>query len=176
MARLKNIWNSKDVTFQTKIKLFKALILSTLLYGCESWTLTAETTKKLQSFELRCYRRMLGISWKEHRTNDYVRTLVRALAGPQEPLLTIAKRRKLAWFGHVTRHCGIPKTVLQGTLEGGRKRGRQSKTWLDNVKEWTRMDSPNLIRTAEDRPAWRDLTRKSSYMSPRRSSDHGTSE
>ena len=71
-------------------------------------------------------------------------------APPSNPV----KRRKLTWFGHVTRHKTLPKTILQGTLEGGRKHGRQHESWLDNVKEWTRMDSPTLLRAAKDRTCW----------------------
>ena len=168
MAKLDKVWRSKDISFPTKMKLYRALALSTLLYGCESWTMTAETTKRVQSFETKCFRRMLGISWSERKTNDFVRAQVTSLDGPQDPLLAIIKRRKLTWFGHVSRHNSLPKTILQGTLEGGRKRGRQQKSWLDNIKEWTRMDSPTLIRKAEDRACWRQLARTSSLMSPLR--------
>ena len=148
------------------MKLFKSLVLSILLYGSESWTLTAETTRRIQTFETKSFRRLLGISWADRKTNDFVREQVETLAGPQEPLLAIIKRRKLAWYGHVTRHNSIPKTVLQGTLEGGRRRGRQTKSWLDNIKEWTQMDSPALIRLAEDRESWRQKAYRSSIASP----------
>ena len=97
---------------------------------------------------------MFGISWRDHKTNDFVISQITSLAGPQEPLLATVKKRKLSWFGHVTRHNSLPKTILQGTLEGGRRRGRQAKSWLDNIEEWTRMDSPTLIRRAEDRAGW----------------------
>lgn len=169
LAKLGKIWRSRDISTKTKIRLLKSLIQSILLYGCESWTLTAESTKRIQSFDNKCYRRILGISWKDRRTNEYVQDCITSIAGPQEPLLNIVKRRKLAWFGHVTRHDTLTKTVLQGTLEGGRKRGRQTKCWMDNIKEWTRMDSPTLIRKAENRDDWRRLTAKSSLMSPLRS-------
>lgn len=173
MAKLIKIWRSNDISFPTKMKLYKALVLSILLYGCESWTMTAETTRKVQTFETKCFRRMLGISWSDRRTNEYVRAKVTALAGPQEPLLAIVKRRKLTWFGHVTRHNTLPKTILQGTLEGGRRRGRQVKCWMDNIKDWTQMDTPTLLRKAEDRSAWHLLARKSSLMSPLRPSQPG---
>lgn len=174
MAKLNKIWSSKNISFPTKITLYKALVLSILLYGCESWTMTAETTRRVQTFETKCYRRMLGISWKDHKTNDFVRAQITSRAGPQEPLLVLVKRRKLTWFGHVTRHNSLPKTVLQGTLEGGRRRGRQVKSWMDNIKEWTRLDSHTLTRTAEDRSGWRSLVYKSSLMSPLRPSGQGS--
>ena len=168
MAKLDKIWKNKGIRFPSKMRLYRALALSTLLYGCESWTMSAETTKKVQTFETKCFRRMLGITWQEKKTNEYVRSQVALLDGPQEPLLAIIKRRKLQWFGHVTRHNTLPKTILQGTLEGGRKRGRQQKSWFDNIKEWTRMDSPTLLKTAENRACWRQLAKTSSLMSPLR--------
>ena len=109
---------------------------------------------------------MLGISWKNRMTNEFVQRGIKARAGQQENLLGIVKRRKLAWFDHISRHNSLAKTVLQGTLEGGRKRGRQVKCWADNLKEWPILDSPTLTRLAEDRPAWRSLSYDVSTMSP----------
>ena len=117
---------------------------------------------------------MLGISWKDRKTNEFVRRGIKAQAGQQENLLGIVKRRKLAWFGHISRHNSLAKTVLQVTLEGGRKSGRQVKCWTDNLKEWTRLDSPTLTRLAEDRPAWRSLSYDVSIMSPLRLHSQGT--
>ena len=62
---------------------------------------------------------------------------IRNAIGPYEDLLTVVKRRKLKWYVHVTRSCGLAKTILQGTVQGGRRRGRQRKRWEDNIKEWT---------------------------------------
>ena len=102
MAKLNKIWSSKDVSFSTKMKLYKTLVLSTLLYGCESWTITADSTKRVQAFENKCYRRMIGISWKDLKTNEFVQRGIKARAGQQENLLGIVKRRKLVWFGATT--------------------------------------------------------------------------
>ena len=166
MAKHSKIWKSKEISFPAKMKLYKSLVLSILLYGCESWTMTAKTTKRIQMFETKCFRQMLGISWRDRKSNDFVKNQVTALAGPQEPLLALVKKRKLSWFGHVTRRNSLPKTILQGTLEGGRRRERQTKCWLDNIKEWTRMNSPTLIRRAEDRAGWWWLMARSALMSP----------
>ena len=168
MTKLDKIWKSKDISFKSKVKLYKSLVLSILLYGCECWTLTAETTKRIQTFETKCYRRILGISWAERKTNNFVLEQVTVLSGPQEPLLSIIKRRKLVYFGHVTRHDSIPKTVLQGTVEGSRRRGRQTKNWMQNVREWTNLDSPTLLRMAEDRDRWRDFAYDTSILPPLR--------
>ena len=73
------------------------------------------------------------------------------LVGPQEPLLATVTRPKLAWFGHVTRHDSLSKTILQGTLEGGRRRGQQRQCWMDNIKEWTSLPTPRLFVMASFR-------------------------
>ncbi|GFS20303.1 endonuclease-reverse transcriptase [Elysia marginata] len=108
----------------------------------------------------------LSIIRMDHVTNESVRELVVAYVGPQEPLLATVKRRKLAWFGHVTRHDSLSKTILQGTVEGKRRRGRQKKAWCDNIKEWTGMAMYELVSSASDRDAWRQKTASSALRSP----------
>ena len=117
----------------------RSLVISIFLYACESWTLTAELEKRTQAFEMRCYRRLLNISYKDHVTNEEVRRKIQAAIGEYDKLLTLVKKRKLRWFGHVSRSSGLAKTILQGTVKGKRKRGRQKKRWEDKFKEWTGM-------------------------------------
>ena len=88
--------------------------------------------------------------------------------GPYEDLLTSVKRRKLKWYGHVTRSSGLAKTILQGTVQGGRRRGRQRKRWEDNIKEWTCLEWNIILRKAENRKEWRKLVVKSTVV-PQRS-------
>ena len=88
--------------------------------------------------------------------------------GPQEPLLAGVKRRKLARFGHVTRHDSLYRTIFQGTLAGGQRRGRQRKHWMDNIKEWTSLLVPELLTRDFCRKDWRMISAESSLMSPRR--------
>ncbi|GFS00135.1 endonuclease-reverse transcriptase [Elysia marginata] len=123
-VKLGKIWKS-SISFKAKHKLFRSLVSSILTYGCETWTLLADTERRIQAFENKCLRKLLRISYKDHLTNESVRELVVAYVDPQEPLLATVKRRKLAWFGHVTRHDSLSKTILQGTVEGKRRRGRQ---------------------------------------------------
>ena len=87
MARLNKVWRSRDISFTTKMRLYKALVVSILLYGCESWTMTAETTKRIQTFETKSFRRLLGVPWQARKTNEFILQQVASLAGPQEPLL-----------------------------------------------------------------------------------------
>ena len=126
-------------------------------YGCETWTLLVDDERRIQAFEMKCLRRLLGISYRDRKTNEFVRSEVEGFVGKVEPVLTTVKRRKLAWFAHVTRHDSLSKTILQGTVEGGRERGLQRKSWYDNVREWTELTTTQLLTAATDRPAWRRL-------------------
>ena len=102
--------------------------------------------------EMRCYRKILHISYKDHVTNEEVRAKIQQAVGPHEDLLTLVKRRKLPWYGHVSRSSCLAKTILQGTVKGGRRQGGQRKRWEDNIREWTGWSS------ASPRGQWR--TRK----------------
>ena len=146
-----------------------SLVISIFLYACKSWTLTAELEKRTQAFEMRCYRRPLNISYKDHVTNEEVRRKIQAAIGEYDELLTLVKKRKLRWFGHVSRSSGLAKTILQGTGKGKRKRGRQKKRWEDNIKEWTGMYFASSTRAAENRSRWKGIVAKSSVV-PRRPS------
>ena len=86
--------------------------------------------------EMRCYRKILHISCKDDVvTNKKVRAKIQQAIRPHEDLLTIMKRHKLQWHVHVSRSSGLAKTILQGTVKGGRRRGRQPKRWEDNIRE-----------------------------------------
>ena len=158
LARLKPIWRDKNITLRSKIKLMRTLVVSIFLYACETWTLTAELQKKIQAMEMKCYRKVLGISYLEHITNESVRNRIKQEIGEHDDLLTIVMKRKMSWFGHVSRKSGMEKTILQGTVKGGRRRGRQRKRWEDNIKEWTGLSFVESQRATENRVQWRRLT------------------
>jgi len=168
LAKLDRIWKSKNISFTTKYKLYKSLVVSILLYGCETWTLTAESERKVQAFESKAHRKLLRIAYTEHKTNEYVRNQIHLLVGQQEPLLATVKRRKIAWFGHTTRHNSLSKTILQGTIEGKRGRGRPTKNWTSNIKEWTGLTMPDLLAAAPHRQRWKSLATTASLQSPLR--------
>ena len=129
----------------------RSLVTSISLYACESWTLTAELEEgKKGAMEMRCYRKILHISYKDHVTNEEVRAKIQQANGPHEDLLTIVKRRKLQWYGHVSRSSGLAKTILQGTVKGGRRQGRQRKRWED-IRKWTGLKFAESRKTVEDR-------------------------
>ena len=101
--------------------------------------------------EMRCYRKILRISYKDHVTNEEVRAKIQQAIGQHEDLLTILKRRKLQWYGHVSRSSGPAKTILQGTVKEGRRQGRQRKRWEDNIREWTDLEFAKSQRAVENR-------------------------
>ena len=109
--------------------------------------------------EMRCYRKILHISYKDHVTNEEVRAEIQQAIGPHEDLLTIVKRRRLQWYGHVSRSSGLAKTILRGTVKGGRRQGRQRKRWEDNIREWTDQEFAKSQRAVENRTKWRKLFR-----------------
>ena len=84
---------------------------------------------------MRCFQRILGISYRDHLTNEEVRNTIRHAFGPYEDLITTVRKRKLRWYGHITRSTGLAKMILQGTVQGVRKKGKQKKRWEDNISE-----------------------------------------
>ena len=92
--------------------------------------------RRMHVTEMRCYRKILLISYKDHVTNEEVRAKIQQAIEPHEDL-TIVKRRKLQWFGLVARSSGLAKTILQGTVKGGRRQDRQRKRLEDNIRKWT---------------------------------------
>ena len=123
LTKLKPIWRDNNISLGSKVK----LVISIFLYACESWTLTAELEKRTRAFEMRCYRRLLNISYKDPITNEEVRRKIQAAIAEYDELLTQVKKRKLRWFGHVSRSSGSAKTIIQVTLKRKRRRevGRQ---------------------------------------------------
>ena len=121
----------------------------------------------IQAFETKCMRKLLNILYLKQETNDWVRSKINFLVGPQEPLLETVKRRKLEWFGHVTRHDSLSKTILQCALEGGRRCGRPRKCWMDNEKEWTCLPMTEMLTRPSCRKHWKRISAESSVMSPR---------
>ena len=108
-----------------------------MTFFCESGTLTAELTKRTQAFQMRCYPRLLNILYKDHVTNEEVRRKIQADIKEYNELLTLVKKRKLRWFGHISRSSGLAKTILKGTMNGKRKKG-QTKEEVE--KQYQRVD------------------------------------
>ena len=140
------------------------LFTSIFMYACEAWTLTTELQRRIHSMEMRCYHKILCISYKDHVTNEEVRAKIQQAIGSHEDLLTIVKRRKLLWYVHVSRSSGLAKTILQGTVKVGRRQGRQRKRREDNIREWTGLEFTKSQRAVENRGKWKRLVAKSSMV------------
>ena len=137
----------------------RSLVTSIFLYTCESWTLIAELQRK-QAMEMGCYRTIRHISYNDHVTKEEVRAKIQLATGPHEDLLTIVKRRKLQWYGHVSRSSGLAKTILQGIAKRGRRQGRQTKRWEDNIRERTGLEFAKSKRAVKNREKSRKLVVK----------------
>ena len=168
LTKLKTIWNDRNLALSSKIRLMRTLVISIFLYACETWTLTADLERKIQAMEMRCFRRLLGITYRDHITNEEVRNRISLAIGKHDDLLTTVKKRKLKWYGHVTRSKGLAKTILQGTVQGGRRRGRQKRRWENDISDWTGLKLSSALRQAEDREEWRKVVGRSS-VAPQRS-------
>ena len=118
--------------------------------------------------EMRCYRKIVRISYKDHVTNEEVRAKIQQAIGPHEDLLTIVKRRELQWYGHVSRSSGLAKTILQGTVKGGKK---TKQTEEEVGRQHQGMDRPGVRQKGK----WRKLVAKSSVV-PQRPSRLGIDE
>ena len=127
LTKLKIIWDDKNIDLSSKMRLLRSLVVSIYLYSCDTWTLTAEIERKIQTVEMRGFRRFLGISYKDHITNEMVRSRIRKAIGSYEELLSTVKRREMKWYGHVTRVSGLAKTVLQDTVQGGGGEGEADR-------------------------------------------------
>ena len=129
---MKPVWNDRSISLSSKIQLVRSLVTSIFLYACESWTLTVGLQRRIEALEMRCYRKVLRISYKDHVTNEEVRAKIQQAIGPHEDLLTIIKRRKLhvVWSclpfirsgqNHLARHNESGKKTRQTEEEVGRQ-------------------------------------------------------
>ena len=134
----------------------RSLVTSIILYACESWSLTAKLQRSIQAVEMRCYRKVLRISYKDHVTNEVVCAKIQQAIGPHV-ILTIVKRRKLQRCGHISRSSGLAKTILQGTVKGGRRqadRGRGGKTTSGNGQAWSSPSPSRQWKTEKSGGNW----------------------
>ena len=138
LSSLNILWKDRSISKRTKIMFMRSLVLSSFLYGCETWTISADSERKINSFEMRCYRRLLGVPYTAHRTNDSIIGEVRQHIGCFERFFETVKKRKLQLYGHTVRANNLATTFLQGAVPVRRPRGRPRKTWLSNVEESTK--------------------------------------
>ena len=149
---LTSIWKDRGISRKTKIRIMNALVFPIATYGSETWALGAADRKKINAFEMWCWRRMLRISWREHKTNEFVNNQI----GSRITLCQKIDKIKLQYFGHIARREGdnLEKIITQGHVEGKRKRGRQKTRWSDGIKEITGLNVCTASRYAQDRVGW----------------------
>ena len=123
LAKLDKIWRSKTIHFPNKLNLLNAIVSAVALYGCESWTLNKKLIKQISAFENKCYRRLLGINWKEKKANEFVQQKVKEELGKEpEKLIDKIWKWKLNFFGHTIGADRQTKIIIQGKVEGERPR------------------------------------------------------
>ena len=147
LTRLKPVWNDGSISVSSKIQLTRSLVTSIFLYACESWTLTAELRRRIQAIEMRCYHKILRISYKDHVTNENIHSKIQQAIGPHKDLLTIIKRCKLRWYGHVSRSSGKGE-------EDKADRGRGGKTTSGNGQAWSLPSPRGQWRTGTNGENW----------------------
>jgi exonuclease III len=165
----KTVWERRGIRQQTKVKVYKAVVLTTLLYGCETWTIYRRHEKQLQQFHVRCLRNIFNIRWQDRIPDTEV--LERA---ELPSIITTMRKAQTRWAGHVSRMTDsrIPKQLFYGELSNGeRKVGGQRKRYKDTLKVYLKdfdIDAESWESSASDRPAWRTLINKGACHSEAR--------
>ena len=157
MGGLTSIWKDRGVTLETKVKLVKVLVFPIVLYGAETWTMRKHERRKIDAFELWCWRRvgLLRVSWMERKTNI---SLIESIK-PEWTLESRVAKAALSYFGHVVRAGGMEDDVMLGRMNGTRKRGRPRQRWVDTLKGYAiGATVSNMRRHARDRAGWRGAT------------------
>ena len=130
MTNLDNILKNRDITLPTKVHLVKAMVFPVVMHGCESWTIKKAEHRRIDAFELWCWRRLLRVPWTARRSNQSILKDI----SPGCSLERLMLKLKLQYFGHLMQRAdSLEKTLMLGKIEGGRRRERQSMRWLDGI-------------------------------------------
>ena len=152
--KLSTIMTNRNIKMNTKYRILKAYVWSTLLYGCECWTITNSIKMKLEAAEMWFMRRILKVSWTERKSNQEVLEM----AGQKRSLMNTIRKRQMKFMGHIYRKNALEHLGITGKVEGKRSRGRQRVTYVDSLNRWAtsgKMNNNQFMTASYDRVGWK---------------------